>query len=68
MRYYGPAIKLAGVPWRRSWHLPAGGVTVQDYNCVQISVSGCNNHYESVLGAGVSRPDSYPELSGAKSV
>ena len=27
-------------------------VTVQYFNCVQMSVSGCNNHYEFVLGAG----------------
>jgi hypothetical protein len=25
---------------------------VQDFNWVQMSVSGCNSHYESVLGAG----------------
>ena len=28
-------------------------ITVQDLNCVQMRVSGCNNHYEFVLGAGV---------------
>jgi hypothetical protein len=27
-------------------------VKVQDFNCVQMSVSGCNDHYEFVLGAG----------------
>ena len=27
-------------------------VTVQDLNCVQMSVSGCRNHYKFVLGAG----------------
>ena len=27
-------------------------VKVQDCNCVQMRVSGCNNHYESVLRAG----------------
>jgi len=27
-------------------------VTVQDLNCVLMRVSGCNNHYEFVLGAG----------------
>jgi hypothetical protein len=27
-------------------------VTVQDFNCEQMSVSGCTNHYESVLSAG----------------
>ena len=27
-------------------------VTVQDFNCGQMSVSGCNNHYKFVLGAG----------------
>src|SRR4030042_2421758 len=28
-------------------------VTVQDFNCVQMRVSGCNNHYKFVLSAGV---------------
>jgi len=28
-------------------------VTVQDLNCVQMRVSGCNNHYKFVLSAGV---------------
>jgi len=27
-------------------------ITVQDFNCVQMRVSGCNGHYRSVLGAG----------------
>jgi hypothetical protein len=27
-------------------------VMVQDFNCVQMSVSGCNGHYGFVLGAG----------------
>ena len=27
-------------------------VTVQELNCVQMRVSGCSNHYESVLSAG----------------
>ena len=27
-------------------------VKVQDLNCEQMSVSGCNGHYEYVLGAG----------------
>jgi len=27
-------------------------VMVQDYNCMQMSVSGCNGHYKSVMGAG----------------
>ena len=27
-------------------------VKVQDFNCVQMSVSGCNDHYKFVLGAG----------------
>jgi hypothetical protein len=27
-------------------------VMVQDYNCVQMRVSGCNGNYEFVLGAG----------------
>ena len=28
-------------------------VMVQDLNCLQVSVSGCKNHYEFVLGVGV---------------
>jgi hypothetical protein len=28
-------------------------ITVQDFNCVQMCVSGCNNHYKFVLRAGV---------------
>ena len=27
-------------------------VTVQDFNCGQMRVSGCSYHYKSVLGAG----------------
>ena len=27
-------------------------VTVQDFNCGQMRVSGCNNHYKVVLGVG----------------
>ena len=27
-------------------------VKVQDLNCVQMSVSGCNGHYEFILGVG----------------
>jgi hypothetical protein len=27
-------------------------VTVHNFNCVQMRVSGCNNHYEFVLSAG----------------
>ena len=27
-------------------------VTVQDFNCVQMHVSGCKNHYKFVLGVG----------------
>jgi len=27
-------------------------ITVQDFNCVQMRVSGCNGHYKFVLGAG----------------
>ena len=27
-------------------------VTVQEFNCGQMRVSGCNDHYEFVLGAG----------------
>jgi hypothetical protein len=27
-------------------------VKLQDFNCVQMHVSGCNNHYKSVLSAG----------------
>jgi hypothetical protein len=28
-------------------------ITVQEFNCGQMSVSGCNDHYKSVLGAEV---------------
>jgi hypothetical protein len=28
-------------------------VKMQDFNCGQMRVSGCKNHYESVLSAGV---------------
>jgi hypothetical protein len=28
-------------------------IMVQDFNCAQMSVSGCNNHYKFVLRAGV---------------
>ena len=28
-------------------------VKVQEFNCGQMRVSGCNNNYKSVLGAGV---------------
>jgi hypothetical protein len=28
-------------------------ITVQNFNCVQMSVSGCPGYYKSVLGAGV---------------
>ena len=28
-------------------------VKVQDFNCGQMSVSGCKSHYKFVLGAGV---------------
>jgi len=28
-------------------------ITVQDFNCGQMCVSGCNNHYKFVLSAGV---------------
>jgi hypothetical protein len=27
-------------------------VSMQDFNCGQVRVSGCKNHYQSVLGAG----------------
>jgi hypothetical protein len=27
-------------------------ITVQNSNCVQMGVSGCNNHYKFILGAG----------------
>jgi hypothetical protein len=27
-------------------------VKLQDFNCGQMRVSGCNDHYKSVLGAG----------------
>jgi hypothetical protein len=28
-------------------------IMVQDFNCVQMRVSGCSGHYEFILGAGV---------------
>jgi hypothetical protein len=27
-------------------------ITVQDFNCVQMRVSGCKSHYKAVLGVG----------------
>jgi len=27
-------------------------VKVQEFNCLQMRVSGCNDHYEFILGAG----------------
>jgi hypothetical protein len=57
---------------------PAGGsrynlsrsqksVTVQDLNCGQMRVSGCNKHYEFVLSAGA-LPDCRRQAGKAKSV
>ena len=45
-------------------------VTVQDYNCGQVRVSGCNSHYELVLGAGAKVEElvTKPRFGGAKSV
>jgi len=28
-------------------------VMLQDFNCVQMRVSGCKNHYKAVLGVGL---------------
>jgi hypothetical protein len=42
-------------------------VKVQNLNCVQMSVSGCNDHYEFVLGAGAKveeRSDEIPPWRG----
>jgi hypothetical protein len=45
---------------------------VQDFNCVQMRVSGCKNHYKFVLGGGakVEDPptggDEIPPLAGQK--
>jgi hypothetical protein len=42
-------------------------ITVQDLNCVQMRVSGCNNHYKFVLSAGVKveeRSDEIPPWRG----
>ena len=41
-------------------------VTVQNFNCGQMRVSGCNGHYKFVLGAGVkakSVTNNFPLLS-----
>jgi hypothetical protein len=42
-------------------------VKVQDLSCEQMRVSGCNGHYEFVLGAGA-LPDYRRQAGKAKSV
>jgi hypothetical protein len=42
-------------------------VKVQEFNCVQMRVSGCKNHYQFVLGAGA-LPDCRRQAGKAKSV
>jgi hypothetical protein len=47
-------------------------ITVQDFNCVQMRMSGCNGHYEFVLGAGakaksVTSPLIIPSVLGGRS-
>jgi hypothetical protein len=42
---------------------------VQDFNCVQMRMSGCNGHYEFVLGAGAKveeRSDEIPQWRDKK--
>jgi len=44
-------------------------VKVQDFNCVQMRVSGCNSHYKFVLSAGAKveeRSDEIPPWRGKK--
>jgi hypothetical protein len=52
----GPAIKFAGVTWRRTGHqyryFSQKSITVQDLYYGQMCESGCKNHYVFVLGAG----------------
>ena len=45
-------------------------VTVQNFNCGQMRVSGCRNHYKFVLSAGakVEELATKPRFGGAKSV
>ena len=79
----GPAIKGGCVTWRSiragSRYFSREIVTsktlterserhgVQDFNCVQRRVSGCMNHYESVLSAGA-LPDCRRQAGKAKTV
>jgi hypothetical protein len=66
-REFIPGYKVDGVHWRSVAPCPAEAkrkrgynlsrsqktVTVNDFNCGQMSASGCTYHYKSVLGAGV---------------
>jgi hypothetical protein len=65
-REFIPGYKFGGGHWRSVAPCPAEAkrkrgyklsrsqkiITVQDFNCEQMRVSGCNGHYEIVLGAG----------------
>jgi hypothetical protein len=65
-RKFIPGYKFGGGHWRSVAPCPAEAkrkrgyklsrsqkiITVQDFNCVQMRVSGCNGHYEFVLDAG----------------
>ena len=49
-----PATKLVvvtGAVSRYNLSRSLRSVTVQDFNCVLVRVSGCKNHYKFVLGA-----------------
>src|SRR5665811_2198471 len=52
----GPAIWGGCVTRRKhrveSWYFSQKSVTVQYFNCVLMRVSGCKNHYKTVLSAG----------------
>ena len=50
-----PVIKLVegtGAVSRYKLSRSQKAVTVQDFNCEQMRVSGCKNYYQSVLGVG----------------
>ena len=50
-----PATKLVagtGAVSRYKLSRSQKSVMVQDFNCVQMRVSGCNNHYKFVISAG----------------
>ena len=64
-----PALAVGGV-FLQSWYKLSRSqkfVKVQEFNCVQMSVFGCNGHYEFVLGAGAKveeRSDEIPPWRG----